>query len=255
MSARPKDDPPFFVGYLPTPRPLVLFLACTIVVMTGLGIGVGLAVVLAQQDHGDGRFRFTYRSFEGVVQALPYPVLRLPASGDEGPRTIVLAGRGKRGVQGRAGTLDGQAVQLGGVFVLREQSRLLQVGGRVKFRALEEPGLLAGWKPADDQFMGNFKIKGEIVESKCFLGAMRPGRGKVHMACAGLCVMGGIPPMFAVYRENGPNDLLLLAGPDGGPVPEELLDHISLFVELEGDVLARDDQLIFRIDPSSLRVL
>ena len=255
MSARPRDETPFFIGYLRTPRSLVIFLVCVTVVMTGLGVGAGLAIVLAQQDHGDGRFRFKYRSFEGIVQALPYPVLRLPASGPDGPRTIVLSGRGKRGVQGRAERLDGTAVQLGGVFVLREQSRLLQVGGRTKFRELEEPGALAAWTPAEDQFIGHFKIKGEIVDSKCFLGAMRPGRGKVHMACAGLCLMGGIPPMFAVYREDGPTDLLLLAGPDGGPVPERMLDHVSLFVELEGDVLTRDDQLIFRVDPSSLRVL
>ena len=84
---------------------------------------------------------------------------------------------------------------------------------------------------------------------------MRPGRGKVHMACAGLCVMGGIPPMFVVYRAEGPPDVLLLAGPDGGPIPESMLDQISLYVSLEGEVMKRDNQLIFSIDPNSLKVL
>ena len=41
----------------------------------------------------------------------------------------------------------------------------------------------------------------------------------------------------------------------GGPIPEAMLDQISLYVSLEGNVLRRDDQLIFKIDPDSLKVL
>jgi len=67
--------------------------------------------------------------------------------------------------------------------------------------------------------------------------------------------MGGIPPMFVVYRAEGPADVLLLAGPDGGPIPESLLDQISLYVSLEGDVIKRDNQMIFMINPNSMEVL
>jgi hypothetical protein len=150
---------------------------------------------------------------------------------------------------------DGRKVDVGGVFITRDGMDLLQVGGRVRMRPTLAPEKLEGFQPTEDVAIGRKVLKGEIVDSKCYLGAMRPGRGKVHMACAGLCVMGGIAPMFAVYRADGPPDLMLLAGPDGGPIPEAMLDQISLYVSLEGNVLRRDDQLIFKIDPDSLKVL
>jgi hypothetical protein len=155
----------------------------------------------------------------------------------------------------KAAALDGQKVDIGGVFITRDGVEMLQVGGRVKLAPTKKPETLAGFEPAADVSLGRRTLRGEIIDSKCYLGAMRPGRGKVHMACAGLCVMGGIPPMFVVYRAEGPPDVLLLAGPDGGPVPESMLDQISLYVSLEGEVMKRDNQLIFSIDPNSVKVL
>jgi hypothetical protein len=257
MSERETSKSAFFVGYLATPRPLAWFLAVVTVVMAGLGIGAGLAFALGQQDHGNGRFAFDrgYQSLSGVIQAKPYPVLRLPATNDKPARTIALSGQGKRGQMRKAAALDGQKVDIGGVFITRDGVEMLQVGGRVKLAPTKKPETLAGFEPAADVSLGRRTLRGEIIDSKCYLGAMRPGRGKVHMACAGLCVMGGIPPMFVVYRAEGPPDVLLLAGPDGGPVPESMLDQISLYVSLEGEVMKRDNQLIFSIDPNSVKVL
>lgn len=248
----------FFIGYLATPTPLAWFLAIVTVIMTGLGIGAGLAIALGQQDPGTGRFAFDqgYQTLSGVIQYRPYPVLRLPGlDGDGKPRTIVLSGQGKRGVMARADMFDGHQVDVGGVFITRDGIDLLQVGGRVGVRPTKAIKKLAGFKPAKDVPLGRHTLKGEIIDSKCYLGAMRPGRGKVHMSCAGLCIMGGIAPLFAVYRADGPPDLLLLAGPDGKPIPESMLDQTSLFISLEGEVSRRDDQLIFRVDPKSLREL
>ena len=140
-------EPPFFVGYLPMPRPLVAFLAVVTVVALGLAVGAGIAIVLAQQDHGTGRFLPGYKTLQGIIQTDPYPVLRMPGS------TVALAGLGKRGVQARAARLAGKPVQLGGRFLGRDAgaTNLLQVGGRVKLRELEDPGDLAHWTPAPDR--------------------------------------------------------------------------------------------------------
>ena len=247
----------FFVGYLTTPRPLAWFLAVVTVVMTGLAIGAGLTIALGQQDHGVGRFAFDkgYQDLSGVIQMHPYPVLRLPARDGDEARTIVLSGQGKRGELRRGKMFDGRKVDVGGVFITRDGLDLLQVGGRVRMRPTLAPEKLEGFEPAADVSVGRHTLKGEIVDSKCYLGAMRPGRGKVHMACAGLCLMGGISPMFVVFRPDGPPDVLLMSGPDGGPIPEAMLEQLSLFISLEGEVYRRDDQLIFRVDPASLEVL
>ena len=257
MTARDTSKSAFFVGYLPMPGPLGWFLAVAAVIMTGLGIGAGLAIALGQQDHGAGRFAFDkgYQDLSGIIQMHPYPVLRVPARDGAAPRTIVLSGQGKRGETRRGKMFDGRKIDIGGVFITRDGVDLLQVGGRVRMRPALDPEKLEGFAPAADISIGRHVLKGEIVDSKCYLGAMRPGRGKVHMACAGLCVMGGIPPMFVVYRPEGPPDILLLSGPEGGPIPEALLENLSLFVSLEGEVLRRDDQLIFKIDPASMRAL
>jgi len=37
------------------------------------------------------------------------------------------------------------------------------------------------------------RVTGEHVDSKCYLGAMKPGQSPVHRACAALCLAGGIP--------------------------------------------------------------
>ncbi len=257
MTGRETSKTVFFVGYLATPRPLAWFLAVVTVIMAGLGIGAGLAIALGQQDHGDGRFAWDmgYQELSGVIQLRPYPVLRLPASGDKPARTIALSGQGKRGQMREADALDGRKIDIGGVFILRDGVEMLQVGGRVKPAPAKDPARLADFEPAADVPLGRRTLRGEIVDSKCYLGAMRPGRGKVHMNCAALCVMGGIPPMFVVYREDGPPDVLLLAGPDGGPVPDALLEWISIYVLLQGNILKRDNKMIFQIDPSSLKVL
>jgi hypothetical protein len=257
MSAPETSKSAFIVGYLSVPGPLAWFLTIVTVIMAGLGIGAGLTIVLGQQDHGTGRFAFDqgYQDLSGVIQMHPYPVLRVPAKDGQPARAIVLSGQGKRGEMRRAKMFDGRKVDVGGVYITRDGLNLLQVGGRVRMRPTLAPENLVGFKPTPDVSIGRHTLKGEIVDSKCYLGAMRPGRGKVHMACAGLCVMGGIAPMFVVYRAEGPPDVLLLAAPDGGPIHESMLDWISLYVSLEGEVLRRDDQLVFKINPDSLKVL
>ena len=41
-------------------------------------------------------------------------------------------------------------------------------------------------------------LRGEIVDSKCYLGVMNPGEGTVHRDCAARCLSGGLPPMLVV---------------------------------------------------------
>jgi hypothetical protein len=56
------------------------------------------------------------------------------------------------------------------------------------------------------------EVRGEIVDSKCFLGVMVPGSGKTHKDCASLCLRGGIPPALYVRDQSG--QIVALA-PDG----------------------------------------
>ncbi|NQW08980.1 MAG: hypothetical protein HQ481_03730 [Alphaproteobacteria bacterium] len=248
----------FYVGYLPTPKALVGFLAIVAGAVLGSSAVVAVALVMGQGDWGKASFQFQdgYQTRTGVLQALPYPVLYLPpdAENPDG-HAIPLSGQGKRGVIEKSVVLDGKPAEVGGVFLRRGgiAVEMVQVGGQVDLRPATDAAALGGWTGPDTKTLGPRTLKGELVGSKCYLGAMRPGQGKTHKLCANLCIIGGIPPMFVVYRGDGAEPLiLLLAAPDGGPVDDGLLLHTAHYVELSGVLERRADLLVFRADPNSL---
>ena len=61
-------------------------------------------------------------------------------------------------------------------------------------------------------------MSGEVVDTKCYAGAMSPGDGKVHKACASLCLFGGIPPLFVARATDGTVRWFILADSEGGPI-------------------------------------
>ena len=243
----------FFVGYLKTPPKLAAFIAVVTVLLTGLGIGGGFALLAGQPDYGDGGFKGGYQEHLGILQTAPYPMLRLPP--DEAHpdgQTILLSDPGKRGAQQRAAQHDGKIVDVGGVFITREGTRILQVGGAAKIREAEDPAPVAGFVPPADVPLGPVTLRGEIVDTKCYLGAMRPGEGKVHRACANLCLMGGIPPMLAVFHENEAPTLLLLTDAEGNAFDADILDYVAPYVSVTGELYRRGDLLMLRTDASRI---
>ena len=84
-------------------------------------------------------------------------------------------------------------------------------------------------------------LGGEIVDSKCYLGVMNPGRSKVHRDCAARCLRGGIPPMLVTADAT-----YLLAGAEGA-------DFVGETVQVEGDVERSGDTLILRAKKISRR--
>lgn len=247
----------FYVGYLPTPKALIGFLTVVVGAVLGSSAVVAVALVLAQGDWGKANFQFGegYQTRTGVLQALPYPVLYLPPDADNpGGHAIPLSGQGKRGVVEKSVALNGKPTDVGGVFLRRDGlgMEMIQVGGKVGLRPAQDAAPLDEWAGPDVVTIGPRTLKGEMVDSKCYLGAMRPGQGKTHKLCANLCIIGGIPPMFVVYRGDAEPVVMLLAAPDGGPVDGSLLKHTSQYVELSGLLERRADLLVFRADPASV---
>jgi hypothetical protein len=46
-------------------------------------------------------------------------------------------------------------------------------------------------------------LTSEILDANCWFGAMRPGYGKPHKACAALCARGGLPLALCRIGECG----------------------------------------------------
>ncbi len=172
---------------------------------------------------------------EGVLTLLPYPVLHLPG----GP-SVLLAGDGKRGAPAEVSALAGQRVVAEGLLLRRGGIAML-----VLDRSLVPLG--PGTPPLPEA-LGRWRVTGEICDGKCAAGAMLPGTGLAHRACASLCVEGGLPAIMVATRAVAGSEFLLLAGPDGDAT--DWFRHIGLRVALEGEVRRLGTILLFNAVPA-----
>jgi hypothetical protein len=92
------------------------------------------------------------------------------------------------------------------------------------------------------------KVRGEIVDSKCFLGVMVPGSGKTHKDCASLCLRGGIPPALYVQDRAGRSALLLVTGASGEPIGARALQVAGEAIDMTGIIEQQGGWLVLRTD-------
>ena len=256
----PAPERPFFVGYASkVPSPLVIFsLTATLGILIGMGF-LSFAIGASTSDPGNGRFiggRANFQNYVGMIQELPYPILRTaPSEEHPEPRTLMLTAPGKAGLQDKAIELEGQIINAGGFILNRGDMDMLQAAGRAITPAEGElTAVQRAFTPAPPVPLGRWRLTGEICDGKCYAGAMRPGIGLSHRACANLCLIGGVPPVFVSTGEIEGTSFFLLADQDGGPLPEDIYDLVAILVELEGEVERLDDILVFKVDISQARV-
>ena len=255
MSEQNPNDKPFFIGFLAIPAGLRIFLAvCAVVLVGGFG-ALGWAIGAAQDDPGDGAFRFDYgrQTVTGVVYTEPAPHALIVQGNERIPagHVLMFTAGGKFSVMPRAKRLEGQLATLSGVLLKRGDLDMMQVrGGKNGLKAAD------GDVPAlEVEQLGRWRLAGEICDGKCLAGAMRPGRGIAHKACANLCLIGDIPPVFVSTQPVEGSEYLLVAGPDGKRMPQEWLDLVAADIIVEADIERRGDLLVMKIDPATIRKL
>lgn len=210
-----------------------------------LRAGVGLVVAASatagllaglQRAPGDGHWDSELREWRGVLLATPYPVL-LTRSDDGQWRSLLLVCQTKCGVAERVGALLGQPVVVSGSLIARGAHAMLAVAdGDDAFR--REPA--AAFKTPATRVLGEVSVAGEILDSKCWFGAMRPASGKVHKACASLCIRSGIPAGLFVRDASGDTAMLTLTE-SGQQLGESTLAKVADPVEVTGSVYQRGD--------------
>lgn len=264
------DDPrrdDFYVGYQRrAPAGLARRLRGVVAALLALAVGVALLLAAAQEPFGGGTFEFgTEREWAGTIVARPYPMLLVPRpTPDRRERDAVsrylLVARGKHGADAVARHHDSRPVDAAGTLIHRGGTTMIELapGSPARLRPHSEAGpVLSRLGPfggrGDD--LGSHTLRGEIVDSKCFLGVMKPNREKPHRACAELCIRGGIPPALAVARPDGGFELLLLVDAEGEPVGRRLLDRVAEPVEVTGRVRRYGDLKVLAADPEAFRRL
>jgi hypothetical protein len=222
--------------------------------------GVALAWLIAW-GHGPFRassFEFgTERSFHGTLYEGPAPLLRMtrpdPAGGSETVSTNLLVDFGKFGAGRMVSAFGDREATATGTLVFRDDQMMLELVG------IEAPGILgrpdvrpAPTGPPDQRVLGDIRVTGEIVDSKCHFGVMNPGEGRTHRACAIRCISGGIPPVLRVLVDDGSELYMLLVGKDGRALNRELLEFVALPVRVPGRLERLDDLLVLRIEPDEI---
>ncbi|MBM3776129.1 MAG: hypothetical protein FJW37_13360 [Acidobacteria bacterium] len=236
----------FYVGYLPKMPPrLAGRVTRTVCGLALLAAAAALLLVFAQAPFPASRFEYLeYREYAGLLRERPYP--RMITAGG----TSLLVAPGKHGASGLVEDLDGRTARLQGALIERGRDRMLELlPGSIE----AQPGPVAGSESATA--FGTVTLQGEIVDSKCYLGVMNPGNGKVHRECAVRCLSGGLPPALVVHDSSGAGATLLLAGPGGRPLGRELLDFVAEPVEVTGRLARLDGLLVLEMDPARVRRL
>jgi hypothetical protein len=249
----PKPSDPFFVGYFQKVPPQIRdFALAAGSVILALLVLMALLLPMGAVDTGPGRYANDLRggTLTGVIDPLPYPILRVAAQGGDPARAVLLGGQEKFGLQGQAARAGPVVVDVGGVFVRRGEMEMLLV---TQDGVAQSATALAGFSPAPTEDLGRWRLAGEICDGKCYAGAMKPGTGLAHKACANLCILSGLPPVLVMELPVEGATVVLLADEGGGPMPDALYDMTAVPVVMEGSLERRDDLLIFRIDTGSAR--
>ena len=212
------DD--FYIGYQKKAPTATARLIRGTIILLGLTILCGAALAgLLQHPADDGTFEFgVTREFRGTLLESPFPHFAF-AENVEGTSFVagdraVLVAFGKFGMPESLREGLGKSVTLRGSLIYRDTVAMIEL-------ATEDPMTIIG-----DGASENFNtispktvtLTGELVDTKCYLGVMRPGEGKVHRACASVCLRGGIPPGLLVRGENGAAVWFLVDPATGEPL-------------------------------------
>lgn len=243
---------PFFVGYLKIPAELKRFLLIASVLFFLGFAGSAVVIGATQDDPGAAGFRFDYgrQTVTGIIQVKPYPLLRITKGNErlETGHTLMLTGGGKAGVMSIAAPLNGKLATASGVILKRGELDMLQLRGGSNGLKPEE-----GDAPTMQiSKLGRWRLAGEICDGKCLTGAMQPGRGLAHKACANLCLLVGIPPVFVSTKPVEGSQFMLVASKDGGPISAKTYSSVGQFIKAEGELERHGDLLVFRIDNETI---
>ena len=253
MSQQPppnKDD--FYVNYAPVPNSYKKFLwqFIPLLVMGMILFALVLPGVHAQFNKGQilGAFEL-----EGLLVDKPIAHLIVPRGGDTnlnvGFSRYLLTGPGKTDPREPVAKHTGEWVKLKGTLVSRNHLSVIAARSAEPITPPENIAI----NPEVGASLGEFSLTGEILDSKCYPGVMKPGQSKTHRACAIRCISGGVPAVFRVQNDRDEIMYFLLADKQGKAVNDRILDLVADPVQITGQVIQYDDMYVIQADPTTYK--
>jgi hypothetical protein len=248
-----KDE--FYIGYLPkASEKIARFVKVVSFLFLVLLIFGAYVMVTNQKVISNGTYEYgDLTEIEGLLYTEPAPFLKVVEGkdihGDLIYKNILLINFGKFGADESlqkikaksGGDLSKVWVKLRGTLIFHNGVTLLELteneNAYQSHRLLEEANL---YQRSSIQ-MASETLYGEIIDPKCYFGSMKPGQGKPHQACAGLCIAGGIPPMFAVEKENGIAEYYLIKTKDEDAIHSDILPFLAQPTTISGKIEQLDE--------------
>ena len=251
----PQPEEEFYIGYASQLPPGIKKFLLRFIPSLILGVLVfSIVIPLVHDQFNPGKVGGD-REFEGLLLTEPVPHLAVPRQGDTssgmGYSRYLLTGRGKTAPKPEILEQAGQWVKLVGRPIYRNNQTLVATKSA---EAIAPPAALSV-QPAAGTSLGNFSLKGEILDAKCYLGTMKPGHTKTHRACGIRCISGGVPPVFIVRNKTGDAMYFVLADSNGKAVNSRILDMVADPIQITGEVVRYDDMFVLKADPQTYELL
>jgi hypothetical protein len=254
----------FYIGWMPkAPEGFSKHIQKVLTLLFPLALIVGLLLASFQKKFSTASFEFgKLTEVKGIYVNTPVPMLKVLNGkdiwGNTSYTTIPLVGYGKHGAETAIMELEkekntsfnNRELTLKGTLLYSDGKTLLQVSKEDNpvISIANDAGVLSEQKE-----LGVQKIKGEIIDPKCYFGVMKPGEGKVHRDCAIRCILGGIPPVLKVMNEKGDKNYYLIVGPNGEKMNEAVQDYIAEPVEIEARAVQQDDWVILYVKSKGIK--
>jgi hypothetical protein len=176
----------FYVGYLPkAPSGIARKMKVVIVVPFAAATTCAIGFAALQRTYARSFFESgKERTFDGIIEASPYPaLLSSPDAANSSPLRYLLVAKGKHGADSQVAAYVGKSVRLRGTLIYRDDQKMIVLSGG-SIAALDD----AQQNQVAPKNLGEFDLADEIVDSKCYLGNMNPGNGKVQRTATARCV-------------------------------------------------------------------
>ncbi len=245
------SEDPFFIGWEASPERQTSSWRISLWGSLVLCVMLGLLLAGLQTNPGKGIFAFgEIHRYRGLLISDPVPFL---VSKESGGHVYLLVNPLKYGFSvDLAREHHLQQVSLQGSLIDDGRNGMIEVfPGSIS----NELGSGEVPRPALSSAGTHLQLRGEIVDSKCHLGVMNPGRFKPHRACAIQCIAGGIPPMLVVQTSNGALRHYLLVGPKGETINQTLLEFVAEPVSIRGTYRTIAGLHLLYADPNSIERL
>lgn len=200
----------------------------------------------------------------GIYYDSPYPMIIANPGGlpEDISTDILLVGFGKFGarstmddIQAKHGSLNGHQITIQGTLIYGDNKTLLELTkGTDSYISKSAQAAIPheiSTQRVDRQMMG------EILDPKCYFGAMKPGEGKIHKSCAIRCISGGIPPVFRhdIHGNQSSYEYYLLVGLDGESINDQILKYIAEEIRITGQSVPYHTWQVLYIDPNEVILL